>query len=71
MDDTEHRKLRLEMSLVTDNIYVARENDSLDNKQDVTADFLRLAVARWNGYEEVIEAGDRKYKIRCEEVNHG
>ena len=70
MDDTKHRKIRLEMSLVTDNIYAVRETDSLDNKQDVTSDFLQLAVARWNGYEEVIESGDRKYKIRCEEARH-
>mgnify|MGYP000952643017 CR=1 FL=1 len=56
---------------LTDNIYIGTLNKAKDHwihKRDITNDFLNAAIERWNGYEEIIGCGNKKYKIRCEEI---
>lgn len=65
-------KLRLAKSVLTDHVYVGKlDKEGIffkGEKTDVTNDFLGAVIARWNGYEEIIVAGDKKYKIRVEEI---
>lgn len=65
--------LRLAKSAITDNVYVGKLNKEgiffQGNKTDVTNDFIGAVIARWNGYEETILAGDKKYVISVKEVN--
>lgn len=56
---------------LTDKVYVGTLNKAKDrwiHKRDITSDFLRVVIERFNGYEEIITDGIKNYKIRCEEV---
>lgn len=50
---------------LTDNIYIGTLKL---NKRDITQDFLKVAIERWNGYKEIIQVGDKKYEIYCREI---
>jgi hypothetical protein len=64
--------LRLAKSAITDSVYAGKLNkDGIffqGNKTDVTNDFIGAVIARWNGYQETIVSGDKKYVISVKEV---
>jgi hypothetical protein len=56
---------------LTDNIYIGTLNKAKTHwihKKDITNNFLQVVLERFNGYEEILSDGKKKYKIRCEEV---
>lgn len=64
--------IRLGFSPITEKVYAGKLNKDgsfKSDKQDVTNDFIGTVINRWNGYEETITAGEKKYKIRVEEIN--
>lgn len=65
-------EIRLAKGALTDNIYagkVAKNGKCWTSKTDVTNDFIAAAIARWNGFEETITAGNgKKYKVRITEL---
>ena len=64
--------IRIGKSALSDTVYAGRLKKNgfewKGEKWDVTNDFLGAVIARWNGYEETLTAGDKKYKIRVEEI---
>ncbi|WEG18664.1 hypothetical protein PQ478_09295 [Alkalihalophilus pseudofirmus] len=66
-------ELRIAKSALTDNVYAGRlRKDGFtwkEGKVDVTNDFIAAVIARWNGYEETLVAGDKKYKVSVVELN--
>lgn len=65
-------ELKLAKSSVTDNVYIGKVNKdgvSWSNKSDITNDFLKCVIDRWNGYVETIRVSDGKtYEISVKEV---
>jgi len=68
----ELEKLRLNISPLTDEVYVGtvkKNSPEWINKHAITNDFLSCVITRWNGYKESITVSDGKtYEISVKEL---
>lgn len=65
--------IRLAKSALNDTIYIGvlnKNGDTWIDKKDITDDFLRAVIARWNGFEETITStiDKKEYKISIKET---
>ncbi|MFW6026185.1 MAG: DUF7446 family protein [Candidatus Woesearchaeota archaeon] len=67
--------IRLAKSALTDNIYIGKIKDNnyewKGEKKDVTNDFIKAVIDRFEGYREVIESqnNDKYYMIEVKEIS--
>lgn len=61
------KNLRLAKSAITDNVfagYVNKDGATWNRKKDVTNDFLKAVIDRWDGFEEdIITPTGKKYTV--------
>ncbi len=65
-------KLRLAVAALTENVYVGRVNKAgdsfLDGKQDVTNDFLKAVIDRFEGGGEITSSAGERWIVAIRKV---
>lgn len=64
--------IRVAKSALTDEVfagYIDKTGKGWRTKKNITADFLKAVIDRWENQEEIISDGTNKWKIRVETLN--
>jgi hypothetical protein len=70
--EIEMKGFRLAKSSITDNVYIGKVKANgiewQGEKTDVTNDFIKAVIERWNGYSERISDGKKTYEVTVREI---